>query len=90
MPVPALNVLGFCVLVPVLGAAALRNRNPLAGRPEGWVLQQLLPLAVVLTVVACGVAGVLAAVLADTARLQGTLVVLSLLLVAGWAASRRR
>ena len=90
VPVPALNVLGFCVLVPVLGAAALRNRNPLAGRPEGWVLQQLLPLAVVLTVVACGVAGVLAAVLADTARLQGTLVVLSLLLVAGWAASRRR
>ena len=90
LPEPGLNLLGFCVLVPVLGAAILRNRQPPAARRPGRVLQKRFPTAALLVGAAVAVAGLLAAVLPDTAARQGILVVLSLALVGGWAASRRR
>jgi hypothetical protein len=85
VPQPGLNVVGFCVLVPVLGAATLRNRRPLAAPPP-----KRIPAAALLLGAAVAVAGLLAAAVPDTAARQGILVVLTLAMVGGWAVTRRR
>ena len=87
MPAPVVNLLGFCVLVTVLGAATLRNRHPLDARQPGWVVRTLFP-ASLLMALGAAFAGLAVEVVSGVPRFW--LVALSLAMVAVWARSRRR
>ena len=87
VPAPALNVIGFCVVGTVLGAATMGVLARRAQRPGRRVVgpRSAAAVAAVGSVV---VALVLTVALVGTPYLQATLVVLSLALLAVWAAAR--
>jgi hypothetical protein len=87
VPAPALNVIGFCVVGTVLGAATVGVLARRAQRPGRRVVgpRSAAAVAAVGSVV---VALVLTVALVGTPYLQATLVVLSLALLAVWAAAR--
>jgi hypothetical protein len=89
VPLPVVNLLAFGVLASVLGSATMRNRNPPASRPRGWVGQKLVPATILMVLGAAVV--VLCAYLAfgEFPAVQAVLAVLSLMLVVVWWRSRR-
>ena len=86
-----MNLAAFCLAAPVLGAAWMRNRYPHEKREPTWVLDKLVP-ATILMVIGAVVVGLALypTVGRDPALYRAALAVVLLVIVIGWAWSRRR
>jgi serine/threonine-protein kinase len=91
VPHTSVNLAAFCLAAPVLGAAWMRNRYPHEKREPTWVLDKLVP-ATILMVIGAAVVGLALypTVGRDPALYRAALAVVLLVIVIGWAWSRRR